>query len=115
MRKFLVRFLAAIAIVALIVLIAVYTVTRTEWGHEQVRRRIQTALQNNTHGILRIGRISGNLLEGFTVHDLTITDSTGAPFVDIDSLTTNYILNTLRRKHIEFDNLTLYHPVVVLD
>jgi translocation and assembly module TamB len=115
MRKYFIRFLAVIAIVALVVLIAVYAITRTEWGHEQVRQRIQRALQDNTHGILRIGRISGNLLEGFTLHDLTITDSTGAPFVDVDSLTTNYVLNALRRKHIEFDNLTLYHPVVVLD
>ncbi|MDP9176423.1 MAG: translocation/assembly module TamB [Gemmatimonadota bacterium] len=115
MRKHFVRFLAAIAIVALIALIAVYSITRTEWGHEQVRLRLQQALQNNTHGILRIGRISGNLLEGFTVHDLTITDSTGAPFIDVDSLTTNYGLNTLRRKHVEFDHLTLFHPVVVLD
>ncbi|HYN83265.1 MAG TPA: translocation/assembly module TamB domain-containing protein [Gemmatimonadaceae bacterium] len=115
MRKHFIRSIAVIAVVALVALIAVYAITRTEWGHEQVRRRLQPALQNNTHGILRIGRISGNLLEGFTVHDLTITDSAGAPFIDVDSLTTNYGLNTLRRKHVEFDNLTLFHPVVVLD
>src|SRR5688500_19807566 len=101
MLKYFIRSLAVIAIVALVVLIAVYSITRTEWGHEQVRRRMLQALQNNTHGILRIVRVSGNLLEGFTVHDLTITDSAGAPFVDVDSVTTNYVLNTLRRIHIE--------------
>ena len=115
MRKHFIRSLAVLAAIALLVLIAVYVVTKTEWGHEQVRSRLQTALQNSTHGILRIGRISGDLLKGFTVHDLTITDSTGAPFVDIDSLTANYALSTLRRKRIEFDGLTLFHPIVVLD
>ena len=115
MRKHFIRSLAVIAAIALLVLIGVYAITRTDWGHEQVRRRLEAALQNNTHGILKIGRISGNLLKGFTVHDLVITDSTGAPFIDIDSLTTNYGINTLRRKHIEFDHLTLFHPIVVLD
>ena len=115
MRKHFIRSLAVIAAIALLVLIGVYAITKTEWGHEQVRRRLEAALQNDTHGILKIGRISGNLLEGFTVHDLMITDSSGAPFIDIDSLTTNYGINPLRRKHIEFDHLTLFHPIVVLD
>lgn len=115
MRKHIIRSLAVIAAIALLVVIGIYAITKTEWGHEQVRRRLQTALQNNTHGILRMGRISGNLLEGFTVHDLTITDSSGAPFIDVDSLTANYGINTLRRKHIEFDHLTLFHPIVVID
>jgi uncharacterized protein involved in outer membrane biogenesis len=57
----------------------------------------------------------GNLLKGFTVHDLTVTDSSGAPFIDVDSLTASYGLNNLRRKHIEFNDLTLYHPIIVLD
>jgi translocation and assembly module TamB len=115
MRKHLIRSLAVIAAIALVVLIAVYAVTETDWGHEQVRRRLQDAVQNNSHGIVRIGRISGNLLKGFTVHDLSVTDSSGAPLVTVDSLTTSYGLNTLRKKHIEFDDLTLFHPVVVLD
>ena len=113
MQKHLIRSLAVIAAIGLLVLIAVYAVTETDWGHEQVRRRLQDVVQNNSHGIVRIGRISGNLLKGFTVHDLSVTDS--APLVVVDSLTTSYGLNTLRKKHIEFDDLTLFHPVVVLD
>jgi len=115
MRKHLIRSLAVTAVVALLALIAVYAITRTDWGHDQVRRRVQDALQNSSHGIVRIGRISGNLLEGFTVHNLSVTDSSGTLFIAVDSLTTNYGLNTLRKKHVEFDDLTLYHPVVMLD
>jgi translocation and assembly module TamB len=115
MRKHLIRTLAVITAIAALLLLAVWAITETDWGHEQVRRRLQAAIQNSSHGIVRIGRISGNLLKGFTVHDLTVTDSSGAPFIDIDSLTASYGLNNLRRKHVEFDDLTLYHPIIVLD
>ena len=113
--KHLIRTLAVIAAIALLVMIAIYAITETDWGHEQVRVRLQAALQNSSHGIVRIGRISGNLLKGFTVHDISVTDSAGAPLVKADSLTTSYGINNLRTKHIEFDDLTLFHPVVVLD
>ncbi len=115
MRKHLIRSLAVIAVVALLAIIAIYSITETNWGHEQVRQRLETAIQNSSHGVVRIGRISGNLLKGFTVHDLSVTDSSGAPFIVVDSLTASYGLNTLRKKHIEFDDLTLYHPVIVVD
>jgi translocation and assembly module TamB len=115
MRPRVVHFLAAITIVGVLLLVAVFAITRTDWGHEQVRRRLQEAIQSSSHGIVRIGRISGNLWNGFTVHDLVITDSTRAPFVDVDSLTGNYTLGLLRKKHVVFDNLTLYHPIIVLD
>ncbi|HUQ20964.1 MAG TPA: translocation/assembly module TamB domain-containing protein, partial [Gemmatimonadaceae bacterium] len=115
MRPRVVHFLAAVAIVGVLLLVAVYAVTRTDWGHEQVRRRLQEALQGSSHGIVRIGRISGNLWNGFTVHDLVVTDSSGAPFIDVDSLTGKYTLGMLRKKHVVFDNLTLYHPIIVLD
>ena len=115
MRKHLIRTLAVITGIVLLLMIAIYAITVTDWGHEQVRRRLQAALENSSHGVVRIGRISGNLLKGFTVHDVSVTDSSGAPFVKVDSLTTSYGINNLRTKHIEFDDLTLFHPVIILD
>ncbi len=115
MRTHLIRTLAVIAVIALLIVIGVYAITETDWGREQVRVRLQSAIQSNSHGVVRIGRISGNLLKGFTVHNLSVTDSSGAPFLTVDSLTTSYGLNNLRKKHIEFDDLTLFHPIVLLD
>ena len=115
MRKHLIRTLAVIAAIALLVLIAVYAITETDWGHEQVRKRLEAMIQGNAHGIVRIGRISGNLLNGFVVHDLVVTDSSGKPFIKVDSAAGGYSLNTLRQQHVDFDNLRLYHPVIVLD
>jgi translocation and assembly module TamB len=115
MRKHLIRSLALIAAIALLVMIAVYAITETDWGHEQVRKRLEALIQSNSHGVIRIGRISGNLLNGFIAHDLVVTDSSGASFIKVDSVAGSYGLNTLRKKHIEFDNLRLYRPVIVLD
>lgn len=81
MRKALIRFVAALAIVAVILAIGLYTLTNTDWGREQVRKRVVATLQDNSHGIVKIGKVTGNLLNGFTLHDLIITDSAGAPFV----------------------------------
>jgi autotransporter translocation and assembly factor TamB len=75
MRKGLVRFVAALVIVAVILVIGLYTLTNTDWGREQVRKRIVGMLQENSHGIVKIGKVTGNLLKGFTLHDLSITDS----------------------------------------
>ena len=115
MRKHFIRWLAVITVVALLALIAVYAITQTEWGRAQVGKRILAMLQENAHGIVRMGPVTGNLLKGFTIHDLVITDSSGAPFIAVDEVTAGYGLNTLRQKHIEFDDLRLVRPVVVLD
>ncbi|MEP6904999.1 MAG: hypothetical protein ABI875_02890, partial [Gemmatimonadales bacterium] len=115
MRKHLIRTLAVIAAIALLVVIGFYAIADTDWGRGQVRKRLEAMIQGNSHGIVRIGRISGNLLNGFMAHDFVVTDSTGAPFIKIDSVAGGYSLNTLRQQHVEFDNLRLYRPVIVLD
>ena len=115
MRTALLRFFAALTIVAILVVGGVYLVTNTNWGREQVRRRLVGLLQDNSHGIIRIGRVTGNLLKGFTLHDLVITDSAGAPLADIDEVHARYQIRSLTGKRIEFDDMRLVRPVIVLD
>ena len=95
MKKGLIRFLAAVAIVVVLIVIGVFTITNTDWGREQVRKRIVAMLQDNSHGIIRVGKVTGNLLNGFTAHDLVITDSAGAPFVKADEASARYTLRSL--------------------
>ncbi|HEX6574119.1 MAG TPA: translocation/assembly module TamB domain-containing protein [Gemmatimonadaceae bacterium] len=115
MKKALIRFFAAIVIVALLLVIGVYTLSNTDWGREQVRKRIVAILQGNTHGIIKVGKVSGNLLKGFTLHDLSITDSAGAPFVKADQASARYALRSLIGSRIDFDDVKLVHAVIVLD
>jgi len=115
MRKGLIRFLAAIVIVVVLLIIGVYTLANTDWGREQVRKRIVAMLQENSHGIIRIGKVTGNLLNGFTLHDLSITDSAGAPFVKAEEGSARYTLRSLTSKRVEFDDVRLVRAVIVLD
>jgi translocation and assembly module TamB len=94
---------------------AVFLFTGTDWGRERVRRYAENALNGMVHGKARIGALSGNLLTGMTVHDFSITDSAGAPFVAVESFTGNYSLMSLLRKHIWVDGAHLVRPVVILD
>ena len=115
MRRWLARLLAGIAVVALLLLAATLLVTNSNWGRERVRRYVLGLIQRNSHGIVHIGGVTGNLLSGFTLHDVVITDSARAPFIKADEIWARYSLGTLRGKKIEFSEVRLVKPVIVLD
>jgi translocation and assembly module TamB len=115
MRRGLIRLLAALVIVVVVLGVGVLVVTNTDWGREQVRKRIVALLQDNSHGIIKVGSVTGNLLKGFTAHDIVITDSAGAPFVRAESATARYTISSLTSSRIDFDDVTLVRPVIVLD
>src|SRR5688500_13684158 len=102
MRRWWVRVLAVLAVVALLLVGATFLITNSDWGQERVRRYVVGLLQRNSHGIVSIGSVSGNLLNGFTLHDVVITDSARAPFVKADEIWARYSLRTLLGKKIEF-------------
>ncbi|HEY0969521.1 MAG TPA: translocation/assembly module TamB domain-containing protein [Gemmatimonadales bacterium] len=107
----------AAGVVGLLVLVvvAVLVLTNTDWGREQVRRQVVAALNDIAHGEVAIGRLEGNLLEGFTALDVSITDSAGAPLVTADTLRTRFDLTALLDKRIVLRDVLLVNPLVVLD
>jgi translocation and assembly module TamB len=115
MRRWWVRLLAVLAVVALLLVAATFVITNSDWGQERVRRYIVGLLQRNSHGIVNIGSVSGNLLKGFTLHDVVITDSARAPFVKADEIWARYSFRTLLGKKIEFREVRLLRPVIVID
>ena len=52
MRRWWVRLLAGLAVVALLLLAAAYVVTNSDWGRERVRRYVLGLIQGNSHGIV---------------------------------------------------------------
>ncbi len=115
MRRNFIRALAVLAVLACLAVIFVFSIANTDWGRGQVRKRVVDLIQNNSHGIVKIGSVSGNLLKGFTLHDLVITDSAGAPFAKVDEASARYALRSLYGQRVEFDAVRLVHPVIVLD
>jgi translocation and assembly module TamB len=104
--------LLGIVAVAGIVLVIL---TSTDWGHERVRRIALSQLQSRVHGRVSIGRLSGNLLSGLTIHDLAISDSTGEPFLAAQEVSARYALGALIGKKIWLQDVRLVRPLIVLD
>ena len=95
--------------------IVVVVLTSTEWGHERVRRIALSQLQSRIHGKATIGKISGNLLSGLTIHDFAISDSAGEPFIAAQEVSARYALGALIGKKIWLQDVRLVRPLIVLD
>ncbi len=107
--------LGAVAFVLVLAAATVFTVSNTDWGRDQLRTRVVAALDGAANGTVRIGRISGNLLSGLTLHDVVITDSAGAPFLAAREVHADYGLRALIGKRIALSDVRVVEPVVVLD
>src|ERR1700712_3685252 len=81
-----------LATVIVLAVAAVFVLTDTTWGHEQIRTRVVAALNKVAHGKVELAAIDGNLLHGITLRGLSITDSAGAPFVKADSVHAGYAI-----------------------
>lgn len=113
-RKAAIIALSTIAGLVIIVVAAVLVFTQTSWGHARVQRLAVSQLSKLTHSIVKIGGLSGNLLGGATLTAVSITDSSGVPFLNADSISTSYALSDLLHKRIYLTDVRVVHPVIVL-
>lgn len=105
-------FIAGIGLAGLAILL----LTRTDWGLERARGFAVGWLEDRVTGELRIGRVSGaSLLNGVTIHDLSIHDDNGRPFVIADSVAARYDWRNLVRGDIVIDAITLYSPQLYME
>src|SRR6266550_3468740 len=109
------RLVAIVVVVVVLLVGAAYMIKNSDWGRERVRRYVVGVIQNNSHGIVHIGSVSGNLLHGITLHDVVITDSARAPFIKADEIWANYSLGILRSKRIDLRDVKLVRPFIVID
>ena len=109
-------FFIAVLIVVTLGALALYVYSGTDWGRERMRRIAQDFLQRQaTGGRVRIGKITGNLLTGMTVHDFVITDTVGKPFIAVKRITGEYTIADFLHRRVWATNVTLEQPVLVLD
>ena len=114
-RRITVIGLGILAAILLVVVVALFVISSTEWGREQVRRTAVSQLQGAINGEVEIGRVEGNLLSAVRLIDVSIVDSAGRPFIRADTVSTGYSLGGLLRKRINLDDLRLVGAEVVLD
>jgi hypothetical protein len=108
-------FVLAVLIVIVLGATTLYILSGTDWGRERMRRVAQSFLQSHTHGVVRIGKFSGNLLTGLVVDNFSITDSAGAPFIAVPRMRGEYGISDLLHKRIWVNNIVLERPLIVLD
>ena len=115
-RRILTIGIVVVVLLVSVALVGVLVFTNTDYGRERVRTFAQSAVQGAAkHGVVRLGRVTGNLLEGFTIANVSIKDSTGAPFLVADTVSLNYGLLALIRKRLELSDVRLVRPLVVMD
>ena len=109
------RLIAGVVLVLALLVGVAYLITNSDWGRERVRRYVEGLIQRNSHGIVHIGSVTGNLLHGMTLHNVVITDSAHAPFLKADEIWANYSLGILRSKRVDLRDVKLVRPVIVID
>ena len=114
MLRRLFRLLIVLSVVMILGIIAVWIVTNTDFGRERSRRFIVNLLNAQTHGIVKAEAMHGNLLSGATLVRVSITDSAGHPFLKADSLSLHYVMRSFFSQRLEFSDVVIYHPDVVV-
>ncbi|MDB4890216.1 MAG: hypothetical protein JWL61_2071 [Gemmatimonadetes bacterium] len=107
------RLLVVLSVVAILAVIATFIMTNTDFGRERARKFVLGILQGQTHGIVKIESLHGNLLSGATLVKVSIADSANRPFLKADSIKLRYVLRNFFGSRLDFDDVVLYHPDVV--
>src|SRR5689334_7052337 len=114
--KRLLKILAGLVVTLVVfAVVAVFVVTNTNWGREQLRTRVVSALNGAAHGFVNIDRIDGNLLHGVTLHGVSITDSAKNPFVKVKEVHTGYAIMPFLSRKVELSGVRFVEPDIVLD
>ena len=106
---------ACVGSALLLAVAAVAYLPETEWGQEKIRATIESALNRQFAGKVKVGRVELPAFTRATVHDVVITDSAGAPFISAPLVRGTWSLGDLWRKRVIIDNLRAEHPVIVLN
>ena len=107
---------AGLAAGLIIASIALYSLSRTQFGMERVRRYAIGWLDKQVEGEIHIGSFGGRgLLGGITLKDFYIIDPKGRPFVAADSAVVAYNWRTFVSGKIVLDRVTLYSPKIHLE
>ncbi len=80
------RGLAALLLLAVVAVAALLIIVHTAWGRDQLRARLEAALDAQIAGDAHIGRLEGSVLGEVVLYDVVLHDATGAPTVVIDRI-----------------------------
>lgn len=108
--------LAGLATGLVVAALAVYALSRTQFGMDRVRTYAIKWLTDQVEGEIHIGSFGGRgLLGGLTLKDFWIIDRKERPFLSADSAVLAYNWRTFLSGKIVLDRVRLYQPRVYLE
>ncbi len=91
-----------------------FALTRTQVGREGLRLRLEHEFQSVFEGHLRIGSLSGNLINDLFATDVAVLDPQGATVIHVDSVVMRPRWLDMFRRSFSVRELELYNPQLYL-
>ncbi len=115
-RRRIVLLVSLVLVVSLtaIATVAVFVLTQSGWGQNQLRRFVQARLAGAVHGTVYVGRPSGSYLTGLTFDSLEIRDAEDSLFLATGPVTVSYDPRDLMDRRLLFSRVDVRHPVFYL-
>jgi translocation and assembly module TamB len=104
----------SLLVIAVLVVVTGYVVTRTRYGQEQIRKIIEQTVASKIHGKLYLGEISGGFLSAISIDSVAIRGEDDSLLVSMGRVTATYDPRDLIDKRILLHSLDIEHPVVHL-
>ena len=96
----------------LLAFLAVVSVTKTEYGREQIRRIVETGLEGRIQGTLYVGAIRGGFFTDIVIDSLEIRDADDSLFVATGPIRIDYDPRDILDKRILLSRVEIERPVV---
>lgn len=107
--------LGVVGVLVFAILVVVFIFTQTDYGRSRTSGLALKQIAGSVHGIVRMGKVHGNLLTGARIDGLVITDSAGKPFLKADTAVIHYSVRSFVRRRIFLHDVRLVRPIIVLD
>ncbi len=97
---------------AVIAVIAVVIILHTDWGREQVRKRVEAVLQGQFPGGAHLGKLSGSIFGTLTIENIELDGADGKPLIRVGQLDVRAEILPLLTKTVRVDSVVAQDVVI---
>lgn len=110
--KWLKRITAFILALALLAVAALLIIIHTDWGREQIKKQVESALHSTFPGGVHIGRLEGSIFTKLEVFDIELDGADGKPLIKASKMRIRPKILPLLWKTVQVENVSVFDLVV---